>query len=90
MSEEEKNVFDKANFNECVLLMFNKWNKEYGCIDCLKLENNEATEIELHTGGWSENEEIVDAICDTKFWLFYWQKSERGGHYLFKKNPENT
>lgn len=41
--------------------------------------------FELHTGGWSGNEEIIKALQDNKlFWLMWWQKTERGGHYTFE------
>jgi hypothetical protein len=39
--------------------------------------------LELHTGGWSGNEDIIEALSKTLFWLLYWQRSERGGHYFF-------
>lgn len=41
--------------------------------------------LELHTGGWSGNEEIIGALQESRslFWLFNWQRSERGGHYYF-------
>lgn len=44
----------------------------------------EGKKLELHTGGWSGNEEIIGALQKNYFWFFYWQKSERGGHYYFK------
>jgi hypothetical protein len=46
----------------------------------------EPPNLELHTGGWSGNEMLIQALQSSKslFWLFYWQKSERGGHYYFK------
>ena len=50
--------------------------KKRECKNCLILE--------LHTGGWSGNESIVNALETTFFWFFYWQKSVRGGHYYFK------
>jgi hypothetical protein len=40
--------------------------------------------LELHTGGWSGNEEIYDALSGTLFYFMYWQKSTRGGHYYFE------
>jgi hypothetical protein len=40
--------------------------------------------LELHTGGWSGNEEIIGTLQRTLFWFLYWQKSERGGHYYFE------
>ena len=40
--------------------------------------------VELHTGGWSGNEEIIMALQENVFWLLYWEKSIRGGHYYFE------
>jgi hypothetical protein len=40
--------------------------------------------FELHTGGWSGNEEIVDALMGTMFWMMCWESSRRGGHYYFE------
>lgn len=40
---------------------------------------------ELHTGGWSGNEQIIGALqSNTMFWLLRWESSRRGGHYCFK------
>ncbi len=39
----------------------------------------------LSTGGWSGNEDIIDALKhNTMFWLFCWQLSQRGGYYVFQ------
>ena len=41
--------------------------------------------VECHTGGWSGNEDIIRALQEQDmFWLLYWVKSERGGHYWFE------
>lgn len=40
--------------------------------------------LELHTGGWSGNEKIVDALMGTMFWMMCWESSRRGGHYYFE------
>jgi len=42
--------------------------------------------IEMHTGGWSGNESIIEAIEKQEYGLFfsYWKKTERGGHYYFE------
>ena len=41
--------------------------------------------LELHTVGWSENEEIVSALQkNLLFFPMFWEKTERGGHYYFK------
>lgn len=40
--------------------------------------------FELHTGGWSGNEDIINSL--QKNWIFWsmcWDKSEKGGHYYF-------
>jgi len=39
--------------------------------------------LELHTGGWSGNEDIIEALKKSYFWIFYWEKSVKGGHYYF-------
>ena len=44
--------------------------------------------IELHTIGWSGNEDIIYALKKNFFWTFFWEKSERGGHYYFEIRPE--
>jgi hypothetical protein len=39
----------------------------------------------LATGGWSGNEDIINALADNiVFWSKYWKKSERGGGYTFE------
>lgn len=40
--------------------------------------------FELHTLGWSGNEEIIHHVRQSFFWMFYWEKSLRGGHYYFQ------
>lgn len=41
--------------------------------------------IEAHTGGWSGNESIINALGEnTVFWLMCWPESKRGGHYVFE------
>lgn len=48
-------------------------------------------ELELHTGGWSGNESIIDALeSNHLFWMSYWQASKRGGHYYFKIPMDHT
>ena len=55
--------------------------RDYATRDYLKAE--------LHTGGWSGNEEIVDTLKETWFWGICWVKSTRGGHYYFElPNPD--
>jgi len=41
--------------------------------------------LELHTGGWSGNEEIIQALKQNfVFWTACWYKHVTGGHYYFK------
>jgi hypothetical protein len=41
--------------------------------------------FELHTGGWSGNEEIIVALEQNYlFWGLCWQESKRGGNYKFE------
>lgn len=39
--------------------------------------------LELHTGGWSGCEEIIQAASESMWWLRWWHSSTRGGHYIF-------
>ena len=42
-----------------------------------------------HTGGWSGNEDVIEALTHTTFWFLFWQMSKRGGHYYFRiTHPE--
>lgn len=41
-------------------------------------------ELILSTGGWSGNEDIIEALADSMFWTLFWRQSSRGGHYVFK------
>lgn len=40
--------------------------------------------VELHTIGWSGNEEIIHEVMKNLHLWRYWYKTERGGHYYFK------
>lgn len=82
MTKEEKSIFNTNDWNKCINIIKKYWNKEYGTISTDKTEDGRII-IELTTGGWSENEYIIDKICNTMFWFLWWQESKRGGYYKF-------
>lgn len=49
--------------------------------------NSETGNLELHTGGWSGNEDIMVVLRETFFWAYAWQRIERGGHYYLEVPP---
>ena len=70
------------NVKELIDFIYSIW--EFAEEGYFKLSGKRVLKLELHTGGWSGNEEIVLALQKNLFWFLYWQKSERGGHYYFK------
>lgn len=38
----------------------------------------------VSTAGWSGNEDRIEALKENYFWIFYWQSSKRGGHFIFE------
>lgn len=39
----------------------------------------------LSTGGWSDNEDMIQALQGNHlFWTLYWETSRRGGHHTFE------
>lgn len=40
--------------------------------------------LHLHTYGWSGNEDIIQAMKGSQFWMRFWDTTRRGGHYTFK------
>lgn len=55
------------------------WNTCYGSISI------EGNTIRFATGGWSENEAIIEIMSRNKIlWFQTWESSHRGGKYVFK------
>lgn len=40
--------------------------------------------LEIHTLGWSGNEEIICELKETAFWMMRFQAQQTGGHYYFR------
>ena len=59
------------------------WN--YGDAGGFILTGKNTLKLELHTYGWSGNEDIIGALMgNALFWALFWQSSRRGGHYKFE------
>lgn len=86
--EEFTSIFEANNWDSCIRWIEDYWNTDYGTFEAYK-EKDGKTTIELTTGGWSENEDIIDMLADTVFWLFWWQESKRGGYYKFTYSKKN-
>jgi len=62
------------------------WNTEYGKFKLSK-KNKNIMELELSTGGWSGNEEIINAILGNIYFTHYkmtYVQWNIGGHYCFE------
>ncbi len=76
-SSDLENCDKQMNWDKIVKLIEEYWDSDYGLF---KINNNI---LELITGGWSENEAIIEVLSRTMFWFFFWQESKRGGYYKF-------
>ena len=81
MTTEEMSMLNTNDFYEGVRIIEKYWNQDYGTFD-IEGKDGIAT-LELTTGGWSENEEIIDILANKMFWFLWWQESKRGGYYKF-------
>ena len=81
LSEEEISILNTNDFHEGVTIIEKYWNQDYGTFN---IEGKDGIiTLELTTGGWSENEEIIDILANKAFWFLWWQESKRGGYYKF-------
>lgn len=87
MKKEEMSVLNTNDFYEGVSIIKKYWNQFHGAFYIE--EKNGLVILELITGGWSENEEIIDILCDKMFWSLWWQESKKGGYYKFVYSEKN-
>lgn len=81
MKDKEIEILNTNDFYECVGIIEKHWNNDYGTFN---IEGKNGINIlELTTGGWFENEQIIDELSNTMFWFLWWQESKRGGYYKF-------
>ena len=58
------------------------WAADWGWHEGLDSDGNNV--IQISTGGWSGNEDLIRAMMDNHmFWILHWMESRRGGHYKF-------
>lgn len=74
---EEYDVFEKKGVEDLVDFIGEIWyHGDWGFI-------RGGDKLELHTGGWSGNEDVIRSLEKTFFWDFCLESYRRGGHYYF-------
>lgn len=66
--------------DEAFELFKSLYNTDYGDID------EDENLISIHTGGWSDNEELIYEFKETGWWFRYHKITATGGHYYFDKD----
>ena len=74
------NAHTVLSLQECFSLFESLYNHAYGSIE----KDNGL--ISIHSGGWSENETLIEELKKTTWWKFYHQITVTGGHYFFNIN----
>lgn len=96
IKDSEVNIDYLKNFTKCtdedyinkfLDILRALYNLNFGKIDIKRTRRT--IWVKVITGGWSENEEIVDALGQSMFWMCFWERSERGGLHLFKINKKD-
>jgi hypothetical protein len=86
--KELKNVSELLNHLKSIW-----WMPDWGFVEYWGFTSfpirEKALKLELHTGGWSGNEDIIRGLQKTDFWILFWVRSERGGHYCFEIPKRN-
>lgn len=72
--------WDAQDWSGMMDYLHSAWQHGYGR---MKLDSGV---LELATGGWSGNEDIIGALMDNlMFHALYWQSSHRGGKHIFSR-----
>ena len=77
-------TWDGEDPRDMLELIDKAWNHVYGEVH-IKYTTTGVIRMELITGGWSGNEEVLFALHINRLWdALYWQKSERGGFHVYE------
>lgn len=63
--------------DEAFLLFKSMYDTNYGSID------EDENLISIHTGGWSDNEQLIWEFKETGWWFKNHKITAKGGHYYF-------
>ena len=63
--------------NEAFILFKDLYDTNYGSI------HEDGNLVSIHSGGWSENEELISEFQKTGWWFKYHRITAKGGHYYF-------
>lgn len=63
--------------DEAFILFKDLFDTHYGAI------TEDENLISIHTGGWSENEVLINEFKHTGWWFKYHKITAKGGHYYF-------
>jgi len=73
----------KSGFIDLMHLVYDNWIYDFPYKSFYK--DGDKYVYTLSTGGWSGNEELIDALMENHlWWMFSWYSSRRGGHYEFR------
>jgi hypothetical protein len=71
------NIQAVQDADEAFELLKELYNHEYGSIE------EDENLVSIHTGGWSDNEVLIEEFKETAWWFRYHQITAAGGHYYF-------
>lgn len=74
--------FGESMYNELIEYIKTIWNYN----DAIVYENGL---LEIHTYGWSGNEDIIEELKYTDLWLLTFRCRQTGGHFYFKVTDES-
>lgn len=74
---------DTSPVKELISIMEGEW--EFADVGYFNLrKTKKKVYLQLHTCGWSGNEDLMEAFKKVRWIGFFWLKSERGGHFWYE------